>query len=566
MHIFYDFQMLTQSAIKVLFPEISEFQGITSEAPKNSEHGDVSTNAAMILAKVLKANPREIAETLVEEIKKHKHIAKVEVAGPGFINVTFHKSFWHEELSKIHAFEGKCGIHDFGKGKKINIEFVSANPTGPMHLGHSRGAIYGDALANLLAKCGFDVTREYYINDAGRQIDILAESVLFRFKELLGNKEEIGEGLYPGEYLIEVAQELKAIHGENMPDKETIKHFCVGKMMELIKSNLKSLGVTHEVFTSEKHDIHEKGKIDHSIKLLESKGLVYKGTLDAPKGKTMEDWEPREQTLFRATKFGDDTDRPVQRSDETYTYFAADIAYHLDKIERGFRDMILILGADHGGYVKRMKAVVSGLSDDNASIDIKISQLVKIMKDGQPFKMSKRAGTFITVEDLLKEVDKDILRFVMLSRKNDSLLEFDLEKVKEQSKDNPVFYVQYAHTRARSVIRTAEENNIKIKEDIDFSVLEANADIALIKKLLEFPKVIESAVRTHEPHRITYYLNEIASEFHHIWSLGNQDKMQRFVIPDNSKLSMARIGLVNAVARLISTGLEIMGIKALEKM
>jgi arginyl-tRNA synthetase len=550
---------------------------IIVERPKDPKHGDVATNIAMILAKSHGISPRQAAEEIAVNLRSNPLIKAVDIAGPGFINLVTNEPLWQQEVANIIDAGADYGASNLGAQELVNVEFVSANPTGPMHIGHARGAIYGDALCRLLSKCGYKVIREYYMNDAGGQIDTLAESLFVRYQQALGKEAELGEGMYPGDYLIEAAQTLQSRYGDSLltiPTEERrqlLKEFAVSEMMKLIKADLKSLGVEHEIFTSEYHDIRQLGKIDAALAFMKAKGFLYQGVLEAPKGKTPDDWEPREQTLFKATEFGDDVDRPVRKSNNDFTYFAADIAYHKDKLDRGFNKMILLLGADHSGYIKRMKAAVRALSSNNPAVqlEVKINQLVNFFKNGVPFKMSKRSGNFLTVGDVIEEVGKDILRFVMLTRKNDTVLDFDLDKVKEQSKDNPVFYVQYAHARAYSVLRNAQKviatDNVSLKA-ANFALLTTEDELNLIKKLAWYPKMLESAALAAEPHRITYYLEDLANEFHSLWSKGNTDASLRFLLEDNLELSKARVGLLKAAATVIASGLEVLGVVAVESM
>ncbi|MBA8666976.1 arginine--tRNA ligase [Holosporaceae bacterium 'Namur'] len=571
MHIFNRFSKKLHQIITMKYGAGIDMQSISMEYPRDKTHGDLSTNAAMILTKQLKKAPKDIALEIVDELKKHPDIVKCEIAGAGFINIFLESSFWANLVGNVLESGEEYGKLNIGGGKKIGLEFVSANPTGPMHIGHSRGAIYGDALAGLLEFTGFNVTKEYYINDYGGQIEILGESVFIRYKEALGENVTMPEGYYPGEYLIEVGKKLKDEFGDKLlfadevERKDIIKQFALKAMMGLIKDDLKLLGVEHDIFTSERFDIIEKNKNEEAFELLKSKGLIYRGILEAPKGKTPDDWEPREQELFKSTEFGDDIDRALKKSNGSFTYFATDIAYHLDKIQRGFDELILLLGADHAGYVKRIKAVVSALSDGKVNLDVKINQLVNLLKNGEPFKMSKRAGKFITVKDMVEEVGKDILRFVMLSRKADTVLDLDFAKAKEQSKENPVFYVQYAHTRACSVLRKAAEANIKV-EQVDYSHLKDAGEINLIKQIMLFPKIIEASALAHEPHRITFYLYELANEFHSLWSRGVEDDKLRFIIADNEELTKARLALITAAKNTLAIGLGILKISALEQM
>jgi arginyl-tRNA synthetase len=571
MNIFDLFLTKLSAAIKDLYGSNINLNDIVVEYPKDKTHGDLSTNCAMVLSKRVGKNPREIAQELLSKITKFEWVERCEVAGPGFININLMKEFWSNLIPGILKAGQDYGKSNLGKGKKVNIEFVSANPTGPMHIGHSRGAIYGDALASLLEFEGFKVTREYYINDSGGQIDILAKSVFIRYKQLLGYQDQIPEGCYPGEYLIPVAKELKEEYADKLIVKdeiernELIKKFAVESMINLIKSDLKKLGVVHDAFVSERFDIIEKGKNEEAFNLLEKKGLIYRGILEAPKGKVVEDWEPREQMLFKSTDFGDDVDRPLKKANGSFTYFAPDIAYHLDKIQRGFEELILLLGADHSGYVKRIKAAVEALSEGKVKLDVKINQLVNLLNNGEPYKMSKRAGKFVTVEDMIDEVGKDILRFVMLSRKSDTILDLDFVKVKEQSKENPVFYVQYAHTRACSVIKKADNDQTNFT-NVNYSLLQDQAEIDLIKQIALFPKLIEASVLTHEPHRVTFYLFDLANEVHALWSKGVESENLRFIIENNIEITRARLALVLAAKNTLALGLKILGITALEQM
>ncbi|WP_039455098.1 arginine--tRNA ligase [Candidatus Jidaibacter acanthamoebae] len=571
MNIFNQFLEKLHQIITMKYGSGIDMQSISMEYPRDKTHGDLSTNAAMILTKQLKKAPKDIALEIVDELKKHPDIVKCEIAGAGFINIFLESSFWANLVGNVLESGEEYGKLNIGGGKKIGLEFVSANPTGPMHIGHSRGAIYGDALASLLEFTGFKVTREFYINDYGGQIEILGESVFIRYKEVLGENVTMPDEYYPGEYLVEVGKKLKDKFGDKLlladevERKDVIKQFAVKAMMGLIKDDLKLLGVEHDIFTSERFDIIEKNKNEEAFELLKSKGLIYRGILEAPKGKTPDDWEPREQELFKSTEFGDDIDRALKKSNGSFTYFATDIAYHLDKIQRGFDELILLLGADHAGYIKRIKAVVSALSDGKINLDVKINQLVNLLKNGEPFKMSKRAGKFITVQDMVEEVGKDILRFVMLSRKADTVLDLDFAKAKEQSKENPVFYVQYAHTRACSVLRKAAEANIKV-EQVDYSHLKDRGEINLIKQIMLFPKIIEASALAHEPHRITFYLCELANEFHSLWSRGVEDDKLRVIIADNMELTKARLALIIAAKNTLAIGLGILKISALEQM
>jgi arginyl-tRNA synthetase len=493
------------------------------------------------------------------------------VAGPGFLNLRLSEATWRDVLRRVHAEGPDYGRSDLGQGRRVNVEFVSANPTGPMHVGHTRGAVFGDALARLLAFSGFDVTREYYINDGGAQVDVLARSVYLRYLEALGRTVAFEDGTYPGDYLVPVGEALAREVGEAWVDQPEsvwlaeIRDYATDAMMAMIREDLRLLGVEMDVFYSEK-SLYGTGRIEAAIEDLKGKGLIYEGVLEPPKGKTPEDWEPRVQTLFRSTAHGDDVDRPVMKSDGAWTYFAPDIAYHYDKITRGFDALIDIFGADHGGYVKRMKAAVAALSEGRVPLDIKLMQLVKLKRGDQELKMSKRAGTFVTLRDVVDMVGPDVTRFVMLTRKNDMALDFDVDKVLEQSRENPVFYVQYAHARIRSVMRKAEEAGIGADLPGDLSAIADPAEFALIAKLGEFPRLVETAAQANEPHRVAFYLYDLASEFHALWNKGNAQAELRFIQEDDADTTRAKLALIGAVAIVISNGLGILGVKPVEKM
>ena len=551
---------------------------ISVEPPRDASHGDLATNAAMVLAKPTGQNPRALAEKLAEELRKDKDIAAVDVAGPGFVNLRLTDGFWQSHLQSLL----KLGT-DYGRsasnGIKVNVEYVSANPTGPMHVGHCRGAVVGDALANLLAFAGYDVTKEYYINDAGAQIDVLARSAMLRYREALG--EDIGEipaGLYPGDYLVPVGQALVKEFGASLlekPEAEAlaiIKDRTIDAMMEMIREDLALLNVHHEVFFSERTlHANDAAAIRSAITDLTLKGHVYKGKLPPPKGQKPEDWEDREQTLFRSTEVGDDIDRPLVKSDGSFTYFAADVAYLKDKLQRGFNETIFILGADLGGYVKRMEALAKAVSGGSMKLTVLLCQLVKLYRQGEPVRMSKRSGDFITLRDVVEEVGRDPIRFMMLYRKNDAPLDFDFAKVTEQSKDNPVFYVQYASARCHSVFRQAREQF----GDEDFgrtSLAEAaerltdESEIGLIRKLAEYPRLVESAAQAQEPHRLAFYLYDLASTFHGHWNRGTDNPDLRFVKVNDRELTHARLGLVQAVSDVLTSGLAIIGADAPTEM
>ncbi|KRS17961.1 arginine--tRNA ligase [Roseovarius indicus] len=548
---------------------------VTVEPPRDAAHGDMATNAAMVLAKPAGMKPRDIAGALAERLSGESWIESAEVAGPGFLNLRLSASVWQGVIHKALAGGEAFGRSEMGKGQKVNVEYVSANPTGPLHVGHTRGAVFGDALASLLDYAGYDVTREYYINDGGAQVDVLARSVYLRYLEAHGQAVAFEDGTYPGDYLVPVGEALKAEVGDAYVDQpesvwlEKVRDFSTDKMMDLIRADLKALGVEMDVFYSEK-SLYGTGRIEEALNALEEKGLIYEGVLEPPKGKVPEDWEAREQTLFKSTEHGDDVDRPVKKSDGSWTYFAPDIAYHYDKVSRGFDALIDVFGADHGGYVKRMKAAVSALTDGRVPLDIKLTQLVKLYKNGEPFKMSKRAGTFVTLRDVVDQVGSDVTRFVMLTRKNDAPLDFDFDKVLEQSKENPVFYVQYAHARVCSVLRKAEAAGIDVSDAAlsatDISGLTHEAELAVAKKLAEWPRLVEIAARTHEPHRVAFYLYDLASELHALWNRGNDEPGLRFLQEDDPATSQAKIALARAVTVVISAGLGILGVVPAEEM
>lgn len=559
-------------------PEGLDLSRVTLELPRDPKHGDASTNAAMIIAKSAKRNPREVAEELRQTLSDIGTFQRVDTAGPGFINLRFRDADVQAELATILRAGPAYGDSDLGAGKPVNVEYVSANPTGPLHIGHARGTVYGDALAALLAKAGFKVTREYYINDAGAQVDVLARSVHLRYREALG--EAIGaipEGAYPGEYLKPVGAALARRDGRkwlDRPEQEwlaPLRRFAVDAMMDLIRDDLRAVGVRHDVFTSER-GLVEAGAVDAVLAELTGRGLIYTGVLDPPKGKKPEDWESRPQTLFRATRFGDDVDRPLKKSDGSWTYFASDIANHYDKYRRGFSEMIDVWGADHGGYIRRMQAAVKAVSDGRAALDVKICQLVKLLDEGEPVKMSKRAGTFVTLRDLVDEVGKDVVRFVMLTRKNDAPLDFDLAAVREQSRDNPVWYVQYAHARAHSVLRNAQAEFPGL--DVSPGSLAAGPlerltdgdELGLIRQLANWPRVVDAAAEAHEPHRLAFYLYDVAAGFHGLWTRGRDEGGIRFLIREDRELTMARLALVSAVATVIASGLAVFGVEPVKEM
>lgn len=567
-------EALDQMADAGELPRGLDYGNVTVEPPRDPAHGDMATNAAMVLAKPAGMKPRDIADKLAARLTDPR-ISAAEIAGPGFLNLRLSPTVWQGVVASALAKGADFGRSAMGAGQKINVEFVSANPTGPMHVGHVRGAVFGDALARLLDFSGHDVTREYYINDGGAQVDVLARSAFERYREANGLEPEIREGLYPGDYLIPVGEALKAKYGDSLLDRpedewlEEIREFATQAMMEQIRGDLAALGVQMDVYSSEKA-LYGTGRIEDAIARLESQGLIYRGVLEPPKGKLPEDWEAREQLLFRSSAHGDDVDRPIQKSDGAWTYFAPDIAYHWDKIDRGFDQLIDVFGADHGGYVKRMNAAVKALSSGRVPLDVKLIQLVKLYKNGEPFKMSKRAGTFVTLRDVVEEAGADVTRFIMLTRKNDAALDFDFARVLEQSKDNPVWYVQYASARVNSVLRRAAEAGIAVDDSTlaaaDLSVLAHPAELELARKVAEWPRLVEHAARAHEPHRIAFFLYEIASDLHSLWNRGNDDHSLRFVQDGDAATSQGKIALVRAVGVVISCGLGILGVAPAEEM
>ena len=554
---------------------------VTVEPPRDPAHGDMSTNAAMVLAKDAGRKPRELAEAIAEKLRADVLVAKAEVAGPGFVNITLRPAAWADALRAAVRLGSVYGKIDLGNDAPVNVEYVSANPTGPMHVGHCRGAVFGDALANLLAFTGFKVTREYYINDAGVQVDLLARSAFLRYREALGEKiGAIPEGLYPGDYLKPVGAAIAAEYGNALAKQsETswlpiVRDKAVAMMMQAIRDDLAALDVRPDVFFSERSLLMSgEDRVGAAIELLRQRGYVYEGRLPPPKGAPAEDWEDREQTLFRSTAFGDDVDRPLKKSDGSYTYFASDIAYHRSKLERGFRTLIDVWGADHAGYIKRMQAAVAALSDRRAELDVKVVQLVKLLRAGQPVKMSKRAGEFVTLREVVDEVGRDPVRFMMLFRKNDAALDFDLVKVREQSRDNPVFYVQYGHARAQSVFRNARaafadlpDDFAQLAERADLARLDDPAELALMRQVALYPRLLAGAAAAHEPHRIAFYLFDLASEFHALWTLGNASPHLRFIIQNDRQLTEARLVLVQGVATVLASGLALLGVEAPNEM
>jgi arginyl-tRNA synthetase len=548
------------------------------EAPRDPSHGDVATNAALVLSKPAGLKPRDLADALSERLKAWEIVEEASVAGPGFINLRLAPAFWHQRLRDILEADETYGESGLGQGRKVNVEYVSANPTGPLTVGHARGAVVGDALASVLQKAGFEVTREYYINDAGGQVDVLARSTYLRYREAQGEAiAEIPPGLYPGEYLKDVGKALAERDGGkwlDLPEEEwlpEVRAFAIDAMMERVKSDLDLVGIHQDVFSSERALV-EAGGVDQVVDFLTERGLLYEGILEPPKGKIPEDYEARPQTLFRATQFGDDVDRPLRKSDGSWTYFAGDMAYHLNKYRRGFALQIDVWGADHGGYIKRMESAVKALTEQQGELHVVICQLVKLLRGGEPVKMSKRSGTFITLAEMVEEVGKDALRFIMLTRKSDQHLDFDLAKVLEQSRENPVFYVQYAHARCRSVLRHAQTEVPDIPQDAVGLAAQAHNrltdpdELALIKVMAGWPKVVEGAAESYEPHRIAFYLYDLAAAFHQLWNKGREDTTLRFLQADDPELTGARLALVQALATVIASGLKVMGVEPVEEM
>ena len=555
-------------------PAELDFSGLTAEPPRDAAHGDIATNAAMVLSKAAKKKPRDIAEALLPRLKANPDVVDGAVAGPGFINLKLRDDFWRARLSECLKEGAAYGTSTMGGGQKVNVEYVSANPTGPLHVAHARGAVVGDALANLLAKAGYAVTKEYYINDAGAQVDTLGRSTYLRYKEALGDHiGQIPEGLYPGEYLKEVGAAIARRDGARWIDKPEgdwlpeMRSFAIATLMAEIKQDLETLGVKIDVYSSERALV-ESGAVDRAFQELTRQDLIYQGRLEPPKDKKPDDWEDREQTLFRATKFGDDIDRPLKKSDGSWTYFANDIAYHHDKFRRGFADMIDIWGADHGGYVKRMRAAVSAITEGKGALDVKLCQLVRVLRNGELVRMSKRAGTFVTLRDLLDEVGPDVVRFTMLTRKNDAPFDFDLVKATEQSRDNPVWYVQYGYARTRSVMRQASAAGIAVDGlgNASLDHLGDTGELALIRLIAQWPRQVEAAASAHEPHRIAFYLYDLAAAFHGHWNRGKDEPSLRFVVEGDAETTRARLALVQAVGFVIESGLSIFGVTPVEEM
>lgn len=585
MNIYADVEQQVITALKSLIaagtlPADLDLSGIEALPPRDATHGDIASNAAMVLAKRAKMKPREIAEALVLQLKTAPGIDKVEIAGPGFLNITLAPKVWQDAVHSIRNAGDAFGRATLGRGLRVNVEYVSANPTGPMHVGHCRGAVFGDALANLLAFTGYEVTREYYINDAGSQVDVLAKSAFLRYREALGeNIGAIPEGMYPGDYLVPVGVALAKTHGRALLDKPeaewlpVVRTTAIAAMLEMIKTDLAALNIRHDVFFSEASLRHDNvDEVADSISALRAKGHIYEGRLPPPKDHDLKDWEDREQTLFRSTTFGDDVDRALMKSDGGYTYFASDVAYHHTKVTRGFNELINVFGADHAGYISRIKSAVKALSDGKVALDIKVCQLVRLLRDGEPVKMSKRSGTFVTLREVVDEVGSDPVRFMMLYRKNDAALDFDLAKVIEQSKENPVFYVQMAHARAKSVFRNVKDvfsDLTEASQDVrmaDLSLLTDPGELELIRKLAWYPELIAGAARAHEPHRLAFYLYDLASAFHGQWTRGNELPHLRYIQAADKRVTAARLALVSVNAQVLASGLSVLGVDAPDEL
>jgi len=582
--LFADILARVQGAAAAVLGSGADLSRIVVEPPRDPTHGDMATNAAMVLAKDAGKKPRELAESIAAKLRGDSKITSVDIAGPGFINLTLKPAVWSEELRLVLEAGDDYGRSDIGKGEKVNVEYVSANPTGPMHVGHGRGAVFGDALANLLSFAGYNVTREYYVNDAGAQVDVLARSAFLRYREALG--EDLGaipDGLYPGDYLKPVGGELAAEHGAKLSTmKEAqwlpiVRAKAIAMMMDGIRDDLAALDIRFDVFFSERSLIEgDRDEVGATIENLRKSGEVYEGRLPPPKGGNLEDWEDREQTLFRSTDFGDDVDRPLLKSDGSYTYFASDIAYHRSKVARGFVNLIDVWGADHGGYVRRMQAAVKAISGGKANLDVKLVQLVRLLRAGEPVKMSKRAGEFVTLREVVDEVGRDAVRFDMLYRKNDAALDFDLAKVIEHSRDNPVFYVQYGHARGQSVFRNAKEElpdlprtgsaRAAMLKDAPLERLADTGEVSLLRRIALYPRVVEAAAAAHEPHRIAFYLYELASEFHAHWTRGKDLPHLRFIIQNDRQTTTARLALVEGIVIVLASGLKLLGVSAPDEM
>ena len=563
--------VLDQMTGSGVLPAGLDRRSVAVEPPRDSAHGDLATNAAMVLAKPAGTNPRALAGVLAPMLEALPFVTSVEIAGPGFLNLRLAPDAWRDELRAIIAEGDRYGATDVGAGERVNVEYVSANPTGPLHMGHCRGAVVGDSLARVLEAAGFAVTREYYVNDAGAQVDTLARSVHLRYRESLG--EDIGdipEGMYPGEYLVPVGAMLAAEFGDRYvaaAEGEWLPLFrerAVAAMLDLIRHDLGLLGIGHHHFASEA-ELQRSGAVERALDTLRAKGLVYQGVLERPKSIAEEDeWEPVELTLFRSTQFGDDQDRPIKKSDGSWTYFGADAAYHLQKADRADH-LVNIWGADHAGTVKRIKAAVAALTEGKVPFDVKLVQMVRLLRAGEPVKMSKRSGNFVTLADVVNEVGKDVVRFTMLTRKADAQMDFDFAKVVEASKDNPVFYVQYAHARISSLGRKAPETVPDLPAEADLSLLDED-ELGLVKLAAQFPRVIEQAASSHEPHRIAFYLGDLAAAFHALWNKGNDDPEKRFLLAQNPEMTRARLELANGIGQIVRNGLALMGVKAVEEM
>lgn len=585
-HIFAAVLDQVRAAMHALYPDLpgETLARMLVEPPRDATHGDMATNAAMVAAKPARQPPQKIAAALAEKLASAPMIAEAAPAGPGFVNLRLHEGWLRARLPAVLTAGLRYGEATIGAGRRVDVEYVSANPTGPMHVGHCRGAVVGDALANLLAKAGWDVTKEYYINDAGAQVQALGYAAYWRYLQAIGTamtEEEYAAAVpgglqYRGEYLLPVGDALAAAHGGALatPEKtpadpalwlDTVRDFAVARMMEAIREDLALLGVKHDIFISEAQLVRD-GKLAEAEARLDAAGLIYVGVLEPPKGKTPDDWEPRPQTLFRATQFGDEVDRALRKSDGSGTYFANDIANHLHKIERGFDALVHVWGADHGGYVRRMQAAVSALSNGRVPLDVVLTQIVHVLKGGEPVRMSKRAGTYITLRDLIEEVGRDAVRFTMLTRKSDAQMEFDLDRVIEQSRDNPVFYVQYAHARCRSVLRQAGDPEAAALAEAPLDALTDAAEMALIRRILAFPRLIEAASEAREPHRVAFYLADLAGDFHALWNRGREDATLRFIREDEPEATRARLALVAATAGVIRAGLAVMGVTPVEEM
>lgn len=577
--------VVEEFAVEQRLPANLDTSGVVVEPPRDPRHGDAATNVAMVLAKPAQMKPRDLAAMMADRLRQLADVSRVDVAGPGFINVSFHTTFWYRRLAEVLEAGSAYGDSALGDGKAVNVEYVSANPTGPLHVGHGRGAVVGDVLASLLQKGGYRVSREYYINDAGAQVDWMARAVYLRYLVAVGARDEddwerakeAGEIQYAGEYLQSIADSIKEADGgrwQNASEHDWLPVFrttAVRQMMQEIRESLDGLGIHFDTFISER-ELVASGEVEAALNRLMATGHVYTGVLDPPKGKLSDDWEPRPQTLFNSTAFGDDVDRPLKKSDGSWTYFASDIAYHLNKYQRGFCTMIDVWGADHGGYVKRMQAAVKALTGGEGELDVKLCQMVNLLDDGRPLKMSKRSGQFITLQEVVERVGRDVFRFMMLTRKNDAQLDFDFNKVTEQTRDNPVFYVHYAHARCRSVLRHAKSEfgaaavSDEALQRVDFNQLTDQSEIDLIRAIANWPRVVESAAQAHEPHRIAYYLHDLASLFHLLWTKGKDDSRLRFISPANVPLTLARLALVRGIQLVIASALHVFGVQPVEEL